>query len=139
MLTRTNSKHSSLSPQVSFFSDLQSMSHACTSSPPQSSTSRSPSVSSQSSVPAASSPSRPSWWTSPYTDSSCTDRSLSPSAAWTGCAMRHTPKRSGSSVLAPQSQGLLTSFRFGETRNLPLRHLRFSKLVVIVAKQPPLI
>jgi hypothetical protein len=53
--------------------------------------------------------------------------------------MRHTPKRSGSSVLAPLSQGPLIAFRFGERRNLPRRHLRFSKLVVIVAKQPPLI
>ena len=136
---KTNSTHSSLLLQVSFSFDLQSMSHAYTSFPPQSSTSRSPSLSSRSSVPVASSPSRPSWSTSLDTDSSCTDRSPSPQAALTRCARRHTPKQSGSSRHAPLSPGLQSAFRFVETRNLPRTHLRFSKLVDVVAKQHPLI
>jgi hypothetical protein len=112
------------------------MSHAYTSFPPQSSASRSLCVSSQSSVPAASSPSRPSWSTSPYTDSSCTDRSPSPSAASTRCAARHTPKPSGSSVHAPQSRGLQSAFRFDGRRNLLRRHLRFGKLVAATKRHP---
>ena len=70
--------HSSLLPQVSFFSDLLSMSRACTFSLPQSSASQNLFVSFLSSVPRASSPFPLSLLTSPYTDSSCTDRSLSP-------------------------------------------------------------
>ena len=130
--------HSSLLPQVSFFSDLLSMSRACTFSLPQSSASQNLFVSFLSSVPRASSPFPLSLLTSPYTDSSYTDRSLSPLGVQTKCAAHHTLKLSGSLALALLSQGLQSAFRFGERQNLLRKHPRFGMLVT-VAKRHPLI